>query len=1331
MLTISRLTILTAAAFMVMPALATAIVPTKDQKPGNGHTAIHAPELDVKASLTRYERGSHEVWAKPGLRRFFERRSADWEVLWDDRSNRPNLISGRGVPMLPGRGNKLQRSVSPTLGEVEDLVRNFMDDHPELFGVARGDLVLWDESSGNFGQRKQLWFVELRQHYDGVPVEGAVVFFRINNGNLVQFGSERLSEVNVPTQARIDSETALRLALEALGMRESDLAEVIQEGDLKIYPRLPPGESAAHRYQGAPGAGYHYLLVRESVFRVNGDAATYRALIDARSAKVIDLRDLNRYVTVRGGINLDPEEKRDFLHVTTSGDTTSLNGQYIRIYDRCGSISVSDSADGSNDGVIDLGMSDGTDCSTPGYGGAGNTHSARSGHYHLTQINRQAAEFFPDNSWLNSKLTAETNIVNLDGDCNAFWNGTTVNFYRSGSDCANTGELAAVLAHEWGHGMDSKTGGGSDYGSGEAAADSFAMIYLRTSCIGRGYQATPCHNCSTCTGVRDPADFSYHDGTATIASPATVKSNSGINCDRWTCPDATFPGVMGFEGHCESYIASSAIWDLGVELRNEYGEFGWEILEQIWYDSLIPSKEAYQISAGGQCNASASVDGCGATNYYQVFLMADDDDANLANGTPNACRIWDAFNYHGIACGSRPDCTDPCPIPPIADAGPDQTICIGNSVEIGTPALADHTYSWSPDDYPIARPTVFPSETTTYTVTASTAPNCFAQDSMTVTVESGTGGGLEEDFEGDTSGWTSSGLWHLITDSSCASPGYSSAAHAFYYGQDSSCAYDASRNSGDLISPSISGLTSSSTLAFAYFRQVESYDDSYDKAEVAVELAGSGNWTTIWSKDSTDVSENAWTTSEAIDLSAWAGSDIRIRFRFDTVDGSFNTYTGWLIDDVVVTGAAMCGGNTPPAVTITAPTDDSSYTVGHSVFFSGTATDVENGDLTSSLSWSSNLDGAIGSGGSFSTSTLSVGAHTITASVTDSGGLLKSERIHVTVTPDPGCAAGSIDFRSLTLTSYSNQNVTNGVAVENDGYTLHLTGNTWVRSYQTFNVTPNTVIDFAFASGNEGEIHAIGFDENNTLNDEPRHFQFWGTQNWDGTGHIDWAPKYTGSDTYQTYSIPVGQYYTGSMHLVLTNDNDSGTLGNEGRYQCVRIYGTACEVNEGFESDAGGWTNSGSSTCTTGTFVRGTPTGVANTGVTTQVGGAQAGSNALFTAVNTSAGVNDVDGGECILESPVYDVATASEVSIWYFHGQRDAGDDPSGDYFHLEVSISGGPWTSLVSYGDQAVNAVWTKATTAAAAGDTVQFRVRVSDGPVFGDLVEAGVDSVSICEQ
>jgi carboxypeptidase T len=103
------------------------------------------------------------------------------------------------------------------------------------------------------------------------------------------------------------------------------------------------------------------------------------------------------------------------------------------------------------------------------------------------------------------------------------------------------------------------------------------------------------------------------------------------------------------------------------------------------------------------------------------------------------------------------------------------------------------------------------------------------------------------------------------------------------------------------------------------------------------------------------------------------------------------------------------GGNTAPAVTITAPANGASFAAGTAVTFSGTASDAQDGNLSSSLAWTSSLAGTIGSGASFSTSALSAGTHTITAAVTDSGGLSGAAPISVTIT-----SGGSV-----TVTFYS------------------------------------------------------------------------------------------------------------------------------------------------------------------------------------------------------------------------------------------------------------------------------------------------------------------------
>jgi hypothetical protein len=126
-------------------------------------------------------------------------------------------------------------------------------------------------------------------------------------------------------------------------------------------------------------------------------------------------------------------------------------------------------------------------------------------------------------------------------------------------------------------------------------------------------------------------------------------------------------------------------------------------------------------------------------------------------------------------------------------------------------------------------------------------------------------------------------------------------------------------------------------------------------------------------------------------------------FSTSTLSAGVHTITASVTDSGGLPGSASISitvvdtTNTAPTVAITAPSNGSSFNEGASINFTGTATDTQDGDISGSLSWSSSINGAIGSGASFSTSTLSAGVHTITASVTDSGGLPGSASITVTV----------------------------------------------------------------------------------------------------------------------------------------------------------------------------------------------------------------------------------------------------------------------------------------------------------------------------------------------
>jgi hypothetical protein len=929
----------------------------KPRKPLLLEQGFSDPVLEVNPSLRTLRGAEVEGFAlaraaeAQGLQSLLRDSSPEWEIQWDARGDRPHLIQGAGFPLLPGAGNLMAAAEAGLsddrkleLGDVERLVRGFLDRYPGLLRVDPQTLRLDPTRSISVGNGR-VWFIELAQFHEGVPVEGASVFFRINNGNIVQLGADRIGDVSLKLVPRSEREKAFTRVLRRLGIPRSDLSEIVNEGTLRIHPTLTPGEASGQPFRGRPGAGYAHRLAWEFVFRRGDDPTTYKVAIDAHSGALLQVVDLTRYAEVKGGVypttNTDPETVVNFPFATVSnggtkitdangsysysGGTASatLNGRYFNMNDNCGVISLSN----STTGTLDFGTSGGTDCTTPGTGGAGNTHASRTGFFHLTNINRKAAGFLPGNAWLNSTVTANMNIVDT---CNAFWNGSTVNFYRSGGGCSNTGELAAVFLHEWGHGMDENSGGAaSEQGSGEAVGDTFAFLETKDSCIGQNFQpGVNCHNCSSCTGVRDVGDFAL-GGSALIATPANITNNAGPNCDRFACPylsQGIFPyqGPMGYEGHCESYIASSANWDLAKMLVSAHGESqGWATMDAIWYESLNASKSAYQVASGGKCNPAAVVNGCAASNWYTVYLSVDDDDGNLANGTPNGCRIWDAFNAHGIACGSRPACAGGCTPQPVADAGPDQTITPGASVTIGTPAQPNTTYSWSPGGQTTAQITVSPAVTTSYSVTAANTCGS-ASDSVTVTVQSGNMAAWDPTLQAPrcaTAGAAcDSGASLLLgraglgpepnqpntINDSCAD-GTSGTFHS----DESNDRIKIETVDGSTLAPGKTVRITATVWAWT--------TPSADRADFYYAAnATSPSWTLIGS--ATPAAAGSQTLTASYTLPAGALQAVRVQFRYQSTNASCAAGAYNDRDDLVF-AVASAPDTTPPTTSITSPTD--------------------------------------------------------------------------------------------------------------------------------------------------------------------------------------------------------------------------------------------------------------------------------------------------------------------------------------------------------------------------------------------------------------------------
>jgi subtilisin family serine protease len=125
------------------------------------------------------------------------------------------------------------------------------------------------------------------------------------------------------------------------------------------------------------------------------------------------------------------------------------------------------------------------------------------------------------------------------------------------------------------------------------------------------------------------------------------------------------------------------------------------------------------------------------------------------------------------------------------------------------------------------------------------------------------------------------------------------------------------------------------------------------------------------------------------------------------------TASGGVLDLAAAIGAPS--GNTPPTVAISSPANGASFLQGSSITFTGSATDVQDGNLGASLVWTSSLMGQIGTGTSFARSDLVVGTHVITASATDSGSLTGVNQVTINVTSNttPPAAPSNLTLSNL------------------------------------------------------------------------------------------------------------------------------------------------------------------------------------------------------------------------------------------------------------------------------------------------------------------------------
>jgi hypothetical protein len=196
---------------------------------------------------------------------------------------------------------------------------------------------------------------------------------------------------------------------------------------------------------------------------------------------------------------------------------------------------------------------------------------------------------------LDDATVANTNVPQ---SCNAYFDGTALNFLRASPSCQNTGLLQDVVFHEYGHVVHKaeviQGVGAIDRSMAEGAADFLAASITNDPGIGRGlnYTDTPIRNL-------DPPAF-----------------------------ENMWPRDIG-EIHITGLIYAGALWDLRKAAIASMGELA----------GIDFTLRGYLATLRRASNIPTAL---------VEALAVDDDDGNLANGTPHECLIRASFGRHGL-----------------------------------------------------------------------------------------------------------------------------------------------------------------------------------------------------------------------------------------------------------------------------------------------------------------------------------------------------------------------------------------------------------------------------------------------------------------------------------------------------------------------------------------------------------------------------------------------------------------------------------------------------------------------------------------------------------
>jgi hypothetical protein len=238
-----------------------------------------------------------------------------------------------------------------------------------------------------------------------------------------------------------------------------------------------------------------------------------------------------------------------------------------------------------------------------------NSHAAERDAYYASSYARSyMLKLDTGLSAIDSEFTVN---VNLNQSCNAFYDADSIslNFFRAGNNCSNSGEIADVVYHEFGHRVaqvryaNGANGNLINYTLGEGFADLVSAFMRDDPRIGIGFFA--------------------NDSTKVLRTCDNTKS---------------YPFNISADPHVSGEIVSGAIWDLRKLLGHDTAERLFNDME--WLNPDGPDQTSPDVLESVFLQTLVDL------------LTVDDDDNNLENGTPHSDVILQAFSKHGINLAS-------------------------------------------------------------------------------------------------------------------------------------------------------------------------------------------------------------------------------------------------------------------------------------------------------------------------------------------------------------------------------------------------------------------------------------------------------------------------------------------------------------------------------------------------------------------------------------------------------------------------------------------------------------------------------------------------------